>query len=195
MGDWVIREALRQMQTWRGEGIDLKVSVNLFARQLHQPDFVASLRQMLAEYPDVPSGQLQLEITEFAALPELPLVEQVITDCRQLGIGFSIDDFGMGYSSLVYLRHLSATELKIDKGFVCDMLTNHEDKAIVEGIIALAHAFQRSSIAEGVETTEQVHRLLDFGCNVMQGYGIAHPMPSGKIVEWVRGFQPDRLLS
>jgi diguanylate cyclase (GGDEF)-like protein/PAS domain S-box-containing protein len=194
MGDWVIRDALRQMQTWRRGGVDLQVSVNLFARQLQQPDFVAGLRQMLAEYPDVPPGQLQLEITEFAALPELPSVEQIITDCRQLGIGFSIDDFGMGYTSLVYLRHLSATELKIDKSFVRDMLTNHEDQAIVEGIIALAHAFQRSSIAEGVETTEQVHRLLEFGCNVMQGYRIAHPMPSGKIVEWVRGFQPDRLL-
>jgi EAL domain-containing protein (putative c-di-GMP-specific phosphodiesterase class I) len=87
-----------------------------------------------------------------------------------------------------------ATELKIDKGFVCDMLTNHEDQAIVEGIIALARAFQPSSIAEGVEITEQVHRLLEFGFNVMQCYRIARPMPSGKIVEWVRDFQPDRLL-
>ena len=195
MGDWVIREALRQMQIWRGEGIDLQVSVNLFARQLHQPDFVANLRQMLSECPDVPPGQLQIEITEFTALPELPLVEQIIADCRKLGIGFSIDDFGTGYSSLVYLRHLSATELKIDKSFVSDMLTNHEDQAIVEGIIAIAHAFQRSSIAEGVETTEQIHRLLEFGCNVMQGYRIAHPMPPGQIVAWVRDFQPDRLLS
>jgi EAL domain-containing protein (putative c-di-GMP-specific phosphodiesterase class I) len=85
---------------------------------------MAGLRQMLSEYPDVPPSRLRLEIAEFAALPELPLVEQIIADCRQLGIGFSIDDFGTGYSSLIHLRNLSAAELKIDKSFVCDMLTN-----------------------------------------------------------------------
>jgi EAL domain-containing protein (putative c-di-GMP-specific phosphodiesterase class I) len=195
MGDWVIREALHQMQIWRAEGVNLHVSINIFARQLHQPDFVAGLQQKLCEYPDVPPGQLQLEIAETAGLPGLPVVQRIITDCQKLGIGFSIDDFGMGYSSLATLRHLSATELKIDKGFVRDMLTYHEDQAIVVCIIALGHAFQRSVIAEGVETTEQIHRLLELGCKLMQGYGIARPMPPEKIVAWVRDFQPDRLLS
>jgi diguanylate cyclase (GGDEF)-like protein/PAS domain S-box-containing protein len=195
MGDWVIREALRQMQIWRREGVDLLVSINTFARQLRKPDFVASLQQMLSEYPDVPPSQLRIEITETAALPELPVVQQIITDCQQLGVGFSIDDFGTGYCSLIYLRHLSATELKIDKSFVLDMLINHEDKAIVESIIALGCAFQRSVIAEGVETSEQMHRLLELGCKAMQGYGIARPMPSEQIVTWVRDFQPANILS
>jgi diguanylate cyclase (GGDEF)-like protein/PAS domain S-box-containing protein len=195
MGNWVIREALRQMQIWRREGINLQVSINTFARQLRKPDFMASLQQILSEYPDVPPSQLQIEITETAILPELPVIQQIITDCQQLGVGFSIDDFGTGYSSLVYLRHLSAKELKIDQSFVCNMLTNHEDQDIIEGIIALGRSFKRSVIAEGVETAEQIHRLLELGCEAMQGYGIARPMPSEQIVTWVRDFQPAQLLS
>jgi diguanylate cyclase (GGDEF)-like protein/PAS domain S-box-containing protein len=195
IGDWVIREALRQMQIWRGDGVDLQVSINTFARQLRKPDFLASLRQILSEYPDIPPSRLKIEITETAALPELPIVQQIITDCQQLGISFSIDDFGTGYCSMIYLRHLSATEIKIDRSFVLDMLTNHEDQAIVEGIIALGCAFHRSVIAEGVETSGQMHRLLELGCKAMQGYGIARPMPPEQIVAWVRDFQPAQLLS
>ncbi len=194
MGNWVIREALRHMQIWWRDGLDLQVSINTFARQLRNPDFVASLRQILSEFPDIPPDRLQMEITETASLPELLTVQQTITDCQQLGVGFSIDDFGTGYCSLVYLRHLSATELKIDKSFVLDMLIDHENHAIIESIIALGSAFQRTVIAEGVETSEQIHRLLELGCYVMQGYCIARPMPSEKIVAWVRDFQPAQLL-
>ncbi len=194
MGNWVIREALRQMQIWRREGIDLQVSINIFARQLHKQDFVASLQQILSEYPDVPPGRLQIEITETALLPELPVLQHIITDCQQLGVGFSIDDFGTGYSSLVCLRHLSAMELKLDQSFVRDMLTNPKDQSIIEGIIALGRAFQRTVIAEGVETSEQIHRLLELGCKVMQGYSIARPMPPEQIVTWVRDFKPTQLL-
>jgi len=195
MGDWVIREALGQMQSWQRDGVDLQVSINLFARQLREPGFIASLQQILSEYPDVPPGRLRLEITETALLLDLPLVQRIITDCQQLGVGFSIDDFGTGYSSLVNLRHLSAAELKIDKSFVLGMLTNHEDQTIVEGIIALGGAFQRSVIAEGVETPGQIRRLLELGCKRMQGYLIARPMPAEQIVAWVREFQPAQLLS
>jgi EAL domain-containing protein (putative c-di-GMP-specific phosphodiesterase class I) len=195
IGDWVIREALRQMKIWRGDGVDLQVSINTFARQLRKPDFLASLRQILSEYPDIPPSRLKIEITETAALPELPMLQQIITDCQQLGISFSIDDFGTGYCSLIYLRHLSATEIKIDSSFVLDMLTNHEDQAIVEGIIALGCAFHRSVIAEGVETSGQMHRLLELGCKAMQGYGIARPMPPEQIVTWVKNFQPAKFLS
>jgi diguanylate cyclase (GGDEF)-like protein/PAS domain S-box-containing protein len=193
IGNWVIREALRQMQIWRMEGINLQVSINTFARQLRKPDFMASLQQILSEYPDVPPSQLLIEITETALLPELPVVQQIITDCQQLGVGFSIDDFGTGYSSLVYLRHLSATELKIDQSFVRNMLIDHEDENIIEGIIALGRSFRRSVIAEGVETIEQIHRLLELGCEAMQGYVIARPMPSEQIVTWARDFQHAQL--
>ena len=195
MGNWVTREALRQMQIWRREGINLQVSINTFARQLCKPDFVASLQQILSEYPDVPPSQLQIEITETTRLPELLAVQQIITDCQQLGVGFSIDDFGTGYSSLAYLRHLPVMELKIDQSFVCNMLTNHEDQSIIEGIIALGRSFQRSVIAEGVETTEQIDRLRELGCEAMQGYVIARPMPAVQIVTWARNFQPAQLLS
>lgn len=195
MGDWVIREALGQMQSWQRDGVNFQVSINVFARQLREPDFVASLQQRLSEHPDVPPVRLRLEITESAGLPEPIKVQQIIADCQQLSVGFSIDDFGTGYSSLLYLRHLPVVELKIDKSFVRGMLTNHQDLAIIEGIIALGRAFQRSVIAEGVETPEQIRRLLELGCNLMQGYKIARPMPPEQIVSWVRDFQPAQILS
>lgn len=194
MGEWVIRDALQQMQVWRREGVNLKVSVNVFAHQLHQPDFVENLRKTLLEYPDTPLGQLQIEITETAALPNLSAIQEVITDCQAMGVEFSIDDFGMGYSSLNYLRHLSAKELKIDKSFVLDMLVNREDSAIVESIIAFGRSFERSVIAEGVETLAHIQRLLELGCGLMQGYVIAHPIPSEDVITWVRGFRVERLL-
>ncbi len=194
MGNWVLREALRQMQAWADEGMKLQVSINVFARQMHQPDFMANLEHILSEHTNVPAKQLQLEITETAGLPELSLVQQIITECEQLGIGFAIDDFGTGYSSLVYLRHLSVAELKIDQSFVRGLLTNHQDQAIVEGIIGLGHAFQRSVVAEGVETAAQIHRLLALGCEIMQGYYIARPMPAGQVAAWVGNFHAEHYL-
>jgi diguanylate cyclase (GGDEF)-like protein/PAS domain S-box-containing protein len=194
MGNWVLREALRQMQAWADEGMKLQVSINVFARQMHQPNFMANLEHILSEHTNVPAKQLQLEITETAGLPELSLVQQIITECEQLGIGFAIDDFGTGYSSLVYLRHLSVAELKIDQSFVRGLLTNHEDQAIVEGIIGLGHAFKRSVVAEGVETAAQIHRLLALGCEIMQGYYIARPMPAGQVAAWVGNFHAERYL-
>jgi diguanylate cyclase (GGDEF)-like protein/PAS domain S-box-containing protein len=189
MGAWVIGEALRHMENWRREGIDLQISINTFARQLHRADFAANLEQKLAEYPDVPPSRLQIEITETGSLSELLEVQGIIANCRQLGIGFSIADFGTGYSSLTYLRHLAATELKIHQRFVRGMLINPEDQNIVEGIIALGRALRRSIVAEGVETTEQIHRLQQLGCALMQGYSIARPMSPQQLAIWVQEFQ------
>jgi EAL domain-containing protein (putative c-di-GMP-specific phosphodiesterase class I) len=143
---------------------------------------------LLAEFPDASPHRLRLEITETTALSELTSVEQIITDCQALGVSFSLDDFGTGYSSLVYLRRLSATELKIDQRFVRDMLNNREDQAIIEGIIALGRAFKRTVVAEGVESPEQIQRLRELGCEVMQGYFFARPMPSDQIMDWMRSF-------
>ncbi len=194
MGDWAIREALSTIQIWQENGIRLPVSINTFARQLHNPCFVSNLQQICSDYPNVPPNLLQIEITENAALPDLAVIQKIITDCNLLGIRFSIDDFGTGYSSLLYLRHLTAQELKIDQSFVNGMLVNRQDLAIVEGIIGLGAAFERSVIAEGVETPAQIHRLLSLGCKLMQGNVIANPMPAEKIIDWVRDFQAERFL-
>ena len=108
---------------------------------------------------------------------------------------FAIDDFGTGYSSLTHLRRLPVELLKIDQSFIRDMLIDSEDLAIVKGVIGLAKAFGRKVIAEGVETVAHGSALLDLGCNLAQGYGIARPMPAKRLPEWVVNWQPDSAWS
>jgi diguanylate cyclase (GGDEF)-like protein/PAS domain S-box-containing protein len=191
VGEWVIREALSRMVLWRREGIDLRVSVNVFVRQLLQPGFAAALAAILEQYPEAGPGCLQIEIVETTALKELDTIRQVIEDCQKLGVAFSLDDFGTGYSTLAYIRHLPATEIKIDQSFVRQMLASAEDLAIVESVIGLGRAFGRSVVAEGVETSAHVVRLLALGCDVMQGYALARPMAGDEIPDWAREFRPD----
>ncbi len=189
LGDWVIREALRQADAWHHQGLHLSISVNIAARHLSLPDFTARLGQMLSLHPTLPHGRIELEILETAALSDTAHVSEVIESCRQLGISFALDDFGTGYSSLLYLKHLPAETLKIDQSFVRDMKIDAEDLAIVKGVIGLAQAFNRSVIAEGVESTELGDMLLDLGCTHAQGYGIARPMPPSAFREWLAGWK------
>ncbi|RIX46973.1 MAG: EAL domain-containing protein [Rhodocyclales bacterium GT-UBC] len=191
LGEWVIASALSEMTNWRGQGIDIPVSVNVAARQLQAPGFVAHLRQLLTRYPTVPPQHLQLEIVETAALDDIQHVISVINECLQLGISFALDDFGTGYSSLTYFKRLPAQTLKIDRSFIRDMLSDPEDMAIVEGVIGLAHAFQREVIAEGVESVEHGLRLLQLGCRYGQGYGIARPMPAVELPNWIGCYRAD----
>jgi len=115
----------------------------------------------------------------------------VIRECRGLGVSFSLDDFGTGYSSLAYLKSLPAETVKIDQTFVRDMLVDAEDRAIVEGVIGLARVFGRGVIAEGVETVAHGRLLLELGCDMAQGYGIARPMPANWVEPWVEEWRPD----
>ena len=111
--------------------------------------------------------------------------------CVALGVKFALDDFGTGYSSLTYLRRLPANLIKIDQSFVRDMLIDSDDLAIVEGVIGLAKSFKREVIAEGVETIDHGTALLELGCELAQGYGIARPMPAADIPEWINNWKPD----
>lgn len=110
-------------------------------------------------------------------------------------VNFAIDDFATGYSSLTYLRRLPVKLLKIDQSFILDMMIDAQDLAIVKGIIGLAKAFGRKVIAEGVETISHGSTLLDLGCNLAQGYGIARPMPAKELPLWVLSWQPDKSWS
>lgn len=195
VGEWVIGEALRQMAEWRDGGLDLAVSVNISAQHLAQRDFLPRLMAAIARHPDNPRHRLEIEVLESVVLSDIVHVSSLIEDCRQLGIDFSLDDFGTGYSSLTYLKRLSAGTLKIDQSFIRDMLQDSGDMAIVEGIIGLAHAFHRKVIAEGVETIEHGETLLQLGCHLAQGYGIARPMAAVAIPNWVRYWKPDPLWS
>ena len=190
-GDWVLREALSQMVVWRREGIELRVSVNAFASQLISPGLVDGLAAILEEYNEAGPGCLQIEIVETAALRGMEAIRQAIKDCGELGVTFSLDDFGTGYSTLAHLRHLPATEIKIDQSFVLHMLDRAEDLAMVESVIGLGRAFGRSIVAEGVETAQHIVRLLALGCDVMQGYALARPMAAADIPRWLSEFRPD----
>ncbi len=191
IGEWVIDTALRQMAAWKADGLDIPVSVNVGARQLQQPDFALRLRQILAAHPAIRSGYLELEVLETSALEDLARVSGIIEACRELGVSFALDDFGTGYSSLTYLKRLPISLLKIDQSFVRDMLDDPDDLAILEGVIGLATAFHRQVIAEGVETVEHGEILLQLGCELAQGYGIARPMPAADLPRWAAAWQPD----
>ena len=193
LGEWVINSALRQIGQWQAMGLNLPLntSVNIAAIQLQQTNFVNRLTTLLTAHPDVDSRYLELEVLETSALEDVHHVSTIMNDCMALGVNFALDDFGTGYSSLTYLRRLPASLIKIDQSFVRDMLHDVDDLAIVEGVIALAKSFKREVIAEGVETVEHGTALLQIGCELAQGYGIARPMPAGDIPRWINEWKPD----
>jgi diguanylate cyclase (GGDEF)-like protein len=191
LGDWVLREAFRQIDAWRREGLNLRISVNIASRQLQEADFMHKVTDLLEEFPDVSPRLIEMEILESAALAELKSVSGIMSQCKDLGIDFALDDFGTGYSSLAYLKQLPAATLKIDQSFIRDMLEDPDSLAITEGILGLARAFQRDAIAEGVETLEHGIMLLQMGCDLGQGYGIARPMPASGVAAWAAGYRVD----
>lgn len=195
LGEWVMDSALSQIELWRSSGLELPVSINLTGYHLQHPRFMASLKAALARHPQVRPGQLELEVLETSALEDISLVANVITECAAWGVGFALDDFGTGFSTLTHLKRLPAQTLKIDQSFIRDMLVDPEDLAIVKGVLGLATAFKRQVIAEGVETPAHCRVLLDIGCDLAQGYGIARPMPAKEMPAWVSKWhsEPDWL--
>lgn len=191
IGDWVIEEALRQVSSWREAGIDIGVSVNVASQQLHEIGFSAKLKAALDRYPGFEPHCLELEVLESAAIQDIRLVKKILGECKSLGVMLSLDDFGTGYSSLVYLRHLPVDILKIDQGFVRDMIEDSEDRSLIEGVISLAKIFDLDLIAEGVESAEHGRMLLNLGCDKAQGYGIAKPMRAESLLEWLSAAGPD----
>ncbi|MTV38296.1 EAL domain-containing protein [Duganella radicis] len=188
IGEWVLREALRQLQSWRVFDANWVISVNIAARHFQRHDFVERLTAILAEYPDVPPHMLELEILESSALSDIAHVRSIMLDCQALGISFALDDFGTGYSSMSYLKRLPADMLKIDQSFVRNMLVDRDDLHLVSAVIGLARSFGLGVIAEGVETIEHGAMLMRLGCDLAQGYGIARPMPADEVLSWVASF-------
>lgn len=191
IGNWVLHESMRQLQEWRDAGLDFSVSVNVAARQIQHPDFVINLKQLLARHPEIPANQLELEILETNALNDIEATSLIMEECQALGVGFALDDFGTGYSSLAYLKRLPAHTMKVDQSFIMNLLEDPDDLSITHGILSLARAFQRVPIAEGVETSALAVMVLKLGFDLVQGYGIARPMPPNEIPNWVRKFLPD----
>jgi EAL domain-containing protein (putative c-di-GMP-specific phosphodiesterase class I) len=192
LGKWVLDTALTQLESWRTDGLKISVSVNVSARELQQADFVKYLCALLSAHPNAQPEDLQLEVLETNALEDLAHVAQVIDACRAIGVMFALDDFGTGYSSLTYLKRLQVFQLKIDQSFVSNMLDDPDDLSILEGVIGLAAAFRREVIAEGLELKEHGTMLLQLGCDLAQGYGIARPMTAAAVPAWIDQWRPER---
>ena len=189
IGDHVLTRALDQLDAWQGQGLDVSVSVNISARHLQEPDFVQRLTELLARYPRVLGPRLEMEVLETAALTNIGVTSAILQQCASLGVRWALDDFGTGYSTLTYLKRLPVQVLKIDRSFVQNMLTDAQDRAIVEGVISLARTFDCVAVAEGVESAAQARMLLDIGCDIGQGEGIAAPMPASEVAPWVRNWR------
>ena len=186
---WVLRTALCQLEAWLAEGLTLSVSINLTPQSLMQEAFVDALQAALAAHPRVSPQLLCLEVLESAALEDIPMATRVMRRCRELGVQVALDDFGTGYSSLAYLRDLPVDVVKVDRTFVMAMLESEHDLAIVESVIYLARRFGKRVVAEGVESDAHRQRLTAMGCDLLQGFGIARPMPADELPAWCRALE------
>lgn len=185
LGRWVLKEAIYQMNLWRNAGEALAVSINISAPHLMDRSFADYLESYLHSHPEVSPGQITLEVLESTALEDTKRASNVLARCRSLGLQVALDDFGTGFSSLTYLRTLPVDVIKIDQSFVRNMLTDASDRAIVESVIFLAQRFDHPVLAEGVETGAQANALKSMGCDLIQGYGIARPMPASSVLPWL----------
>ncbi|BCM24702.1 EAL domain-containing response regulator [Methyloradius palustris] len=177
IGEWVLRKACEDNQQLQLDGFKpIRVAVNLSARQLVQKSLVRTVSQILAQTRMQPQ-YLELEITESMIMHNVEDSISLLSKINKLGVQLSLDDFGTGYSSLAYLKRFPIKRLKIDKSFIRDIATDPNDAIISRSIIALAHALQVESIAEGVETVEQFEFLKANGCNEVQGYLFSKPLP------------------
>jgi EAL domain-containing protein (putative c-di-GMP-specific phosphodiesterase class I) len=187
LGQWVMETACLQLESWgRVPGMEhLTLAVNVSALQFAQADFVQQVMAVVQRTGTNPM-RLKLELTESLLVGNMAEIIEKMEALKVSGIGFSLDDFGTGYSSLAYLSRLPLDQLKIDKSFVNDVVTNSDDAAIARTIIALAHSLRLSVIAEGVETNAQREFLASAGCHAYQGYFFSRPLPLEDFEVFVR---------
>jgi len=183
-GEWVFREAAKQIIDWKSAGIDLVVSVNVSPYHLQDPSFIDFISQLIDEYPLLSEKCIELEILENSAFDDIHYAAGVISKCKALGFDVSIDDFGIGHSSLNYLKRLAVDTIKIDKSFVMNMLTDDGDMSIVTAILGLCKAFNKKVLAEGIDSVKHIQVLIDVGCTQGQGYALAKPMSANDFTRW-----------
>ncbi|MBD9457712.1 bifunctional diguanylate cyclase/phosphodiesterase [Pseudomonas sp. PDM05] len=185
LGYWVISRALRDMQDLRERGLPpLHMAVNLSFRQFQDSQLLSTLSRLIAER-GVEAQWLEFELTETAVMRRSDLVKQTMDALGRLGVRFSLDDFGTGFSSFVHLNSLPIALLKIDKSFVGGMEEREENRKLVHAMINLAHNLNLEVVAEGVETPEQLALLRLFGCDQAQGYLISKPLPLPELIEYL----------
>jgi EAL domain-containing protein (putative c-di-GMP-specific phosphodiesterase class I) len=186
VGRWVIAQALSESTEYFALGGDgFKVAVNVSPHQLRHEEFVGDVLRVLDEVPHA-GFQLVLEVTESMLMADPHRASEMLKRLRAAGVLVSIDDFGTGHSSLKILSRLPVDTLKIDRGFVRDLLTSRSDRLIVQTTISLAKSLGMRTVAEGVETQEQVDLLSELGVDVLQGYFIHRPAPAPEIRQWLK---------
>ncbi|MCU0967510.1 MAG: EAL domain-containing protein [Rubrivivax sp.] len=189
IGAWVIDEACRQLAAWRRAGlVGLRMSINVASRQLRDDGLVATVRDALQRH-GIPPGALELELAETMVMEDAAHNLQRLHALRALGAGLAIDDFGTGQTSLAYLNRFPLDQLKIDRSFVLDMLEDPTDRAITMAVIGLGHTLGLKVVAEGVETEAVAALLREAGCDELQGYLYARPMPADALLAWARARQ------
>jgi EAL domain-containing protein (putative c-di-GMP-specific phosphodiesterase class I) len=181
IGEWVLREACRQVKAWRDAGHELDVAVNVSPRQLRRPGFPETVAGALAR-SGLPPSALELEITENLLMQKTRDNLQALEQLVGMGVRLSIDDFGVGYSNLGYLKRFPIDALKIDMSFVRDIVHDPNDRAIVNAIIAMAKSLGMRTVAEGVETQAQAELLRARGCNFVQVYLYGAPAPAAEFI-------------
>jgi diguanylate cyclase len=181
---WVLASALRQLRCWQQAGLEFDVSVNVSPVDLADPGFAQTVGTLLGETA-ADSRHLILELTESAVMKDLANALRVMEELRLFGVRFSIDDFGTGYSSLAHLKRLPVDEIKIDRAFIQELEARPEDEVIVASTIGLGHALGMKVVAEGVEARASFDTLARLGCDLVQGYLIAKPLPVDEFTRWV----------
>jgi diguanylate cyclase (GGDEF)-like protein len=189
----VVEDAIGQLAKWRAQGHLFRVSINVSVRDLHRPEWVGQIEELLADRGVAPN-QVQLEITEGALMADPRRVLVTLHRLDKLGVALSLDDFGTGYSSLQHLRRLPLAEVKVDRSFVLGMASDPDDAAVVTSIIDLARALGLRVVAEGVEDDQTRRMLLASGCEVAQGWFYARPMPADDLVGWLARYRPSPII-
>jgi diguanylate cyclase (GGDEF)-like protein/PAS domain S-box-containing protein len=183
IGEWVLHTAITQIKSWHDTGLPLlPVSVNISAIQFRQANLIEKITQIL-DKNEIPCKYLELELTERITMESSTIAIKIMNQLHQYGIKLSIDDFGTGYSSLSYLKRLNIHRLKVDRSFVSDITVDADDEEIVKTIIALAKSLHLRTIAEGVETSEQMDLLRTEGCDEIQGYFFSRPLAADQFAK------------
>ena len=195
IGAWVLQEACRQVQAWLREGIcRVPVGVNLSARQFDDAGLLDTIKSALADASLAPA-YLDLELTESLVMRNPEHTRSVLAECKKIGLQLSVDDFGTGYSSLANLKRFPIDRLKIDRSFIKDIVTEPDDAAIAQTIVAMAHTLRLEVIAEGVETEAQLALLRRWRCDAYQGYLCSRPISAKDMTALLRGLRASRMVS
>ncbi len=186
---WVIDHGLAAARDWQASAPGVGLAINISPRLLGDSIIVAHLQRSIREH-GLPARLIDLEITETSLIHNSSRATQILADCRAQGFSVIIDDYGVGFCSLAYLRRLPLKGLKMDKSFVSRVMQNAEDAIIVQSTIALAHNLGLTVVAEGVEDVATLQFLELHGCDFAQGYGIAHPLSLTAATAWLKSANP-----